>query len=254
MLLPSAFCDGGGAAQAPQRPQRPKLPSFSAYQPQYSTNARLAPLSSSCRALQAILGGPLTVSNNNAHAAPNLRDRFQHSEQAVTQQIPATPRRNPNKRRRSEFEEDLVISSSDVRMDDYRTPEPVRTPKRRRRVPLSMPMGLSADDFRSLDTPTEEVELEMPPTSTRDMDQDSAYGSSPLLEDEPWTAEDDRLLVDTILEKMKLSRRDWNDCARRIGKDRDSLERRWSILLGDGNVGLRRGGRMSRTSLEISSW
>ncbi len=137
-----------------------------------------------------------------------------------------------------------------------RTPEPMRTPKRRRRVPLLMPMGLSADDFRALDTPVEEIDLDMPNISpqARHSDDDSAYGSSPSPDEGEWHDADDRALVETVLEKLKLSRRDWNDCARMLGKDRDSMERRWGILVGEGNVGLRRGGRVLRPSLEISSW
>ncbi|OJD09596.1 hypothetical protein ACJ73_10200, partial [Blastomyces percursus] len=57
-----------------------------------------------------------------------------------------------------------------------------------------------------------------------------------------WTSEDDKRLVELVLEKLKLSRRDWNECARRMGKDHDSVGRRWRALVGEGNVGLRRGG------------
>jgi hypothetical protein len=119
-----------------------------------------------------------------------------------------------------------------------------------------MPLGLSADDFRALETPAEEVELDMPTASphARHSDEDSAYGSSPSPDDGEWTDADDRVLVETVLEKLKLSKREWNDCAKILGKDRDNLERRWSLLVGEGNVGLRRGGRISRTNLDISSW
>jgi hypothetical protein len=56
-----------------------------------------------------------------------------------------------------------------------------------------------------------------------------------------WTAEDDQKLVEIVLEKLKLSKRDWEECARRIGKDNDSVGKRWRALVGEGNVGLRRG-------------
>ena len=120
-----------------------------------------------------------------------------------------------------------------------------------------MPMGLSADDFRALETPPAEKEdFDMPimsPVNTYS-DTDSAYGASPLLDDSDWTIDDDRMLVETVLEKLKLSKRDWIECAKKLGKDKDSLGRRWSLLVGEGNVGLRRGGRISRTDLDISSW
>jgi hypothetical protein len=119
-----------------------------------------------------------------------------------------------------------------------------------------MPLGLSAEDFRALEVPVGEEELEMPGSSPHNVlsDQDSAYGSSHSAEEPEWCIDDDRVLVETVLEKLRLSKRDWNDCARHLGKDRDSLGRRWSMLVETGNVGLRRGGRFSRTSLDISSW
>ena len=253
MLLPSAFsCDGG--LQPQSRPQRPKLPSFTAYQPQYSTSARPSPLSSSCRALQAILGAPGAISRSAPNPSRELDNPFELPEAMLApKKLQQPPPRSANKRRRSEFEEDMP---SDILMGDCRTPESIRTPKRRRNVPLSMPLGLSADDFRALETPGEEVELDMPSSSphARHSDDDSAYGSSPPLEDLKWNWDDDRMLVEIVLEKLKLSKRDWNDCARRLGKERDSLERRWSLLVGEGNVGLRRGGRISRTDLDILSW
>lgn len=117
-------------------------------------------------------------------------------------------------------------------------------------------MGLSADDFRALDAPVDEEPLEMPVISPHNTlsDQDSAYGSSPSIQDPDWTIDDDRMLVETVLEKLKLSKRDWNACARKLGKDKVSLGRRWTLLVGEGNVGLRRGRRISRTDLDISSW
>ena len=258
MLLPSAFsCDGGGR-QPQSKAQRPKLLSYNAYQPQFSTNARPGPLSSSCRALQAILGATGTIQHTAPSPLSELGNPFELSQESTlrreTPKEQATPPRSANKRRRSEFDEDM---GSDTVMEDCeRTPEPIRTPKRRRKIPLSMPLGLSADDFRALEPPSEEIELSMPTISPRasHSDDDSAYGSSPSPNDGEWSDTDDRILVETVLEKLKLSRRDWNECARMLGKDRDSLERRWSLLVGEGNVGLRRGRRISRTNLEISSW
>lgn len=260
MLLPSAFACEGAVTQE-SRPQRPKLPSFTPYHAQLSTQPRPSPIASSCRALHAILGGPALTQQPVVAPRRELGNPFMPLNQSLhSRRISPPPQRGINKRRRSEFEEDLLPSESiDIDMQDSQcTPRPVRTPKRRRRVPLSMPLGLSAEDFRALETPVEEevLELDMPIISPNIMlsDQDSAYGSSPTLEESDWTIEDDQVLVETVLEKLKLSKRDWNDCARKIGKDKDSLGRRWSLLVSEGNVGLRRGGRMSRTNLDISSW
>lgn len=70
-----------------------------------------------------------------------------------------------------------------------------------------------------------------------------------------WTDADDRILVETVLSKLNLSSLEWNDCAQRLGKDKDSLGQRWRMLLCEGGVGLRRGsGRSGRPDLDIRSW
>lgn len=262
MLLPSAFACEGAVTQESKRPQRPKLPSFTPYQAQLLIQPRPSPIASSCRALHAILGGPSSTQPPITAPRHELGNPFMPSNRPVQpRRLPLpSPQRGINKRRRSQFEEDLLPSESiDITMQDsQRTPRQVRTPKRRRRIPLSMPLGLSAEDFRALERPAEDadVELDMPIISPHSIpsDQDSAYGASPTLEEVEWTIEDDQALVETVLEKLRLSKREWNDCARQIGKDKDSLGRRWSLLVSEGNVGLRRGGRMSRTNLDIASW
>jgi hypothetical protein len=56
---------------------------------------------------------------------------------------------------------------------------------------------------------------------------------------EEWSTEEDRLLVELVLEKLKLTKSDWQDCARSLGKDRGSVGRRWKSLMGGGEVGLK---------------
>lgn len=138
-----------------------------------------------------------------------------------------------------------------------------------------MPLGLSAADFDALDDSDMEIpnqhlarntQVTLPPppyvshsnhdnknTTTR-RSSTSPHVNLTAPEPKDWTPDDDRLLVSTVLEKLKLSKREWNDCARRLGKDQDSLGRRWKMLVVEGNVGLRRGGRVRRTDLDIGSW
>jgi hypothetical protein len=123
-----------------------------------------------------------------------------------------------------------------------------------------MPLGLCAADFRSLDDPEppalDVVQLDMPLSPSR------KSPSPPLIPktstqsiDTSWTPADDRALVSTVLEKLRLSRYEWNDCARILGKDKDTLGRRWRMLVGDGDVGLRRGeGSRGRVGLDVGSW
>ena len=67
-------------------------------------------------------------------------------------------------------------------------------------------------------------------------------------EGENWSAEDDQMLVELVLDKLQLSRRQWDECARQLGADQRSLGARWQFLVDEGQVGLklRRGGRRRR--------
>jgi hypothetical protein len=129
------------------------------------------------------------------------------------------------------------------------------TPKRHRKAPLVLPLGLSAEDFNALEDPSgehdEQISLPPPRPQTGDSTNNELWNVDELGN---WTAADDRLLVETVLEKLKLSKREWNDCARRLGKDKDTLGKRWKMLVVEGNIGLRRGGRLRRTDLDVESW
>jgi hypothetical protein len=260
MLLPSAFpCE---CAMTQMRPQRPKRVSMSSYQPQTQTQPQAqvaqarAGLIASCRALHSMLGASLSSPQLLLRTPKKeLRNPFEASF-AVSGQLSRTPPhpRGANKRGRDTFE-DCKENSSPENQKTY------STPKRQRRIPLAMPLGLSAADFQALEMPSlsssPAISLPDPcsPPQSSD-DHDSGYGPSPSLSEDgmEWSVDDDRVLVETVLEKLQLSKRAWNDCARALGKDKDSLGRRWRSLVDDGHVGLKRGGRMRRTGLEIDSW
>lgn len=104
-------------------------------------------------------------------------------------------------------------------------PSPYSTPKRRRLAPLSLPLGLTAQDYESLN---------MPPGYGENNSQKTVCSNS------DWTPEDDEALVTLLLDKFRVSKRDWNECARLLGKNKDSMGRRWRVLVGNGQVGLRR--------------
>jgi hypothetical protein len=108
------------------------------------------------------------------------------------------------------------------------------TPKRVRRAPEVLPLGLERADFQSLHGPDAgEAEVEE------------------AAKIEEWSTEEDRLLVELVLEKLKLTKSDWQDCARSLGKDRGSVGRRWKSLMGAGEVGLK--GRLRRGKIH-STW
>ena len=268
MLLPSPL--PSEPFLPPPQPTRPALKSTGAYragsQPQFTTSTILA----SCRALQNLLNTTPALSCQSKSTQTHEERRTQtrtcvplhlstHSSTSRKSSQPApTPPRGTKKRRRDDYEADEKsgLHSPDLDQENYG----YSTPKRQRRIPLSMPLGLCAADFRSLDEPeptTLDVsQLNMPLSPSTPLTPGTSTTSTPGTSTATsWTAADDRALVSTVLEKLQLSRYEWNDCARILGKDKDTLGRRWRMLVGDGDVGLRRGGaRRGRVGLDVGSW
>jgi hypothetical protein len=105
-----------------------------------------------------------------------------------------------------------------------------------------MPLGLSSEDFEGLDpTPRASAVVSWQPVREDVYMPNQTNQTKDAIDACEWSAADDRVLVSTVLDKLNLSRGEWNDCVRKIGKDRDSLGKRWKVLVGDGDVGLRRG-------------
>ncbi|RDW74319.1 uncharacterized protein DSM5745_06981 [Aspergillus mulundensis] len=237
------------------------------------------PAPSSRRAKPARLQSPLTfqpappspASSRKSNSNSDTKLRFRSHSHTLSYK-PLSPRsRGPNKRRRDIFEEDLDMefdgSSSAVCAVDALNPS---TPKRARHLPYELPLGLSQTDFYSLHSPP--VSQSPPsPALRRQQEQSSSLLPSfnpdaalPSIEeqqkhpesdevastdDNDWTTDDDQRLVELVLAKFQLSQRDWDECARRMGKDHASVGQRWQVLVGEGNVGLRRGGRRVRKAI-----
>lgn len=112
------------------------------------------------------------------------------------------------------------------------------TPKRRRFAPEILPLGLERSDFHALHlqnvTSSQENVLQNAESSSS-----SSNAAQVGREGAEWSEEEDRLLVELVLEKLKLTKSDWQDCARSLGKDRGSVGKRWKSLMGNGDVGLR---------------
>lgn len=152
------------------------------------------------------------------------------------------PPRGVNKRRRAidddmgrddESDSDLEFGSSfnntdtegsrDIEEAAFRP----STPKRARIAPEVIPLGLERADYHNLHAPSgKENMIEGTEVETE-------------ADGELWSKEDDRILVELVLEKLKLSKTDWQDCARSLGKDRGSIGRRWRSLMINGDVGLK---------------
>ena len=182
------------------------------------------------------------------------------------------PARGLNKRRRAvdddmgRYNNDGYESNSDIEQHELENPFNLQvqdkensphqeqqpedvtphTPKRSRIAPEVLPLGLERTDFHELGVLRDATNSTPPPTNRT--------GADIVLEGdgEPWSTEEDRMLVELVLEKLKLTKSDWQDCARSLGKDRGSVGRRWKSLMVNGDVGLKKGG--SRRARLHGTW
>ncbi|KAI1268226.1 hypothetical protein F5Y18DRAFT_221014 [Xylariaceae sp. FL1019] len=270
MLISSALsaCD---SSQGPVTRLQSSLLASPPASPPSTANSAFGRLVNSCHALQSILSSPASVSTTTAspHSEPltppmsyaplppikmRLRSRRQDS---ANETIPRkkiakrqyAPPRGPNKRRRaleddmgrdeenhndSDSEPDVAPHSDEEELEDlddsaFRP----STPKRARIAPEAIPLGLEPSDFHNIYKPAQ-------------VDQDRGTDVDIEPDGEPWSVEDDRILVELVLDKLKLSKSDWQECARSLGKDRNSLGRRWKSLMIHGDVGLKSRARRTR--------
>jgi hypothetical protein len=186
---------------------------------------------------------------------------------------PSKLKRLANKRNRSAYEIDLDSEIEDREpTKNAKSRDRFSTPKRRRQIPNDLPLGLTQEDFYSLYSPpitqsplspvhrpqedlsaSEINSLEtslynpdapLPSIETNDESIKSAsHESTPIDASPSWVAEDDRRLVNLILERYQLSEQVLDDCARELGRNHESIRHRWQTLLGQGEIGLRRGAK-----------
>jgi hypothetical protein len=112
------------------------------------------------------------------------------------------------------------------------------TPKRSRIAPEVLPLGLERADYHNLlllnnSNPSGDGQNDGPPKQGTDVVVEA--------DGETWSTEEDRILVELVIAKLRLSKSEWQDCARSLGKDRGSVGRRWKSLMVNGDVGLKRG-------------
>ena len=168
------------------------------------------------------------------------------------------PPRGPNKRRRA-VDDDKCRDDEDIEseldMDFHEGDEPLetlpqqpsrpQTPKRARIAPEVIPLGLERSDYHGLHI--ENALANSEGSSRLEVNNDDFVVE---VDGESWSTEEDRILVELVLEKLKLTKSDWQDCARSLGKDRSSVGRRWKSLMINGDVGLKR----SRRSKLHGTW
>ena len=161
------------------------------------------------------------------------------------------PPRGLNKRRRAAMEPDAQGGTDadesgesgdggregEVLAHEPDASERPSTPKRRRFAPEVLPLGLERADFHSL--------LREEGAGAEQV-YESVEGTGLGAGGDGWSTQEDRILVELVLEKLKLTKSDWQDCARSLGKDRGSVGRRWKSLMGAGEVGLKSRPRRSK--------
>lgn len=244
MLLPSALpCDARPPLRRSQRylPTTPP-PSDDEVAVQFGHG-----IYSTGRALQSLLGierpSPPTHIKHGAGAATGpLLSPIAMTRMKISKKPPKTAPvpRGVNKRRRDAFDE---AGRGAVDLEEGDAHAKYTTPKRRRIAPLELPLGVKSADFERFEstTPIQNTAPEETKAETHD--------------EGDWTAEDDRLLVELVLEKLNLTKKEWDECAVRLGKDGSedgaSLGKRWKDLVGSGKVGLRRGRRVVRGRIDV---
>lgn len=148
-----------------------------------------------------------------------------------------------------EKENMLDLNASREQREAEQEEQGPRTPKRLRLAPEILPMGLERSDFHALHLQHQissqplfypsssssqsfpshhQYQYQYPQQQAQDEDRE-----------EEWTTEEDRLLVELVLEKLKLSKSEWQDCARSLGRDRGSVGKRWKSLMAGGDIGLK---------------
>lgn len=188
---------------------------------------------------------------------------------------PSRLTRGANKRNRSAYELDLDSDPEDrepALSNGTKSRDRFSTPKRRRQIPNDLPLGLTREDFYSLYSPpitqsplspahqsqedpsareinTSGISLYNPDAPLPSIEANDetiasvSYELSPIDPSPSWIAEDDQRLVKLVLERYQFSEQVLDDCARELGRNHESIRRRWQTLLGQGEIGLRQGAK-----------
>ena len=255
MLLPSAL---------PCEP-RPPLRRFDQYIVHQRSSQTLSAdhpsqfasgITSTCRALHSLLGvqPPSSQVNRQSRRITTTTTAPSLAGSRVKKHKAPVPCHRGVKRCRNTFEADEEAPPNDDKDRKNHPEAQLSTPKRQRRIPTNIPFGLEPSDFYGLESQPR-IQSSSPQLSQLSLCSGRtprAKNQQGIMEqslgdqddEDQWSDDDDRMLVDMVLDKLKLSRREWDECARALGADQKSLGKRWKYLLNEGQVGLkfRRGG------------
>ncbi|EPS42656.1 hypothetical protein H072_3454 [Dactylellina haptotyla CBS 200.50] len=142
-------------------------------------------------------------------------------------------RNNKRKRNASASSADAPVDLTPRHLHPFTTPDPMGTPTVCPPAPKieSSTFHPETDD-ELLDDPF------VTPKRTRLRGPASKRLSTARRNLGPWSEEEDKQLVGMVLAKMRLSERDWAECATTLGRDGMSVGERWRGLVEAGSVGL----------------
>lgn len=208
-----------------------------------------------------------TATSTADDAGPSRQPQLQLSRKRVRKVTPIP--RGPNKRRR---ETSVEADDENMEFDQHEEKEEDKgpsTPKRVRVAPEILPLGLDRRDFELLHeshqySSENALGINANPPGSNEREREPRSAKIPAKGEEEndgaddmgidWTNEEDRVLVEMVLQKLKLTKSDWHDCARTLGRDSAVIGRRWKSLVGNGEVGLKgRAGRIERSS-KSATW
>jgi hypothetical protein len=155
--------------------------------------------------------------------------------------------RGINKRRRSVEDSAMRDPEDFTHSEDEQENAGPSTPKRMRFAPEALPFGLERSDFQALH---QQHQTSSQPLQSNQADLDG--GDKDNDEDDEWSSGEDRILVELVLEKLKLSKTDWAECARSLGKDLETVSKRWKSLMASGGVGLKKRGASRRGNIHAT--
>lgn len=244
MLFPSAL--PRDALHSSHARLRPSLFSSPARLLAFSSHTSLADIVTTCPSSQSHLwtSAPIIANFNPAPsltelptvslalaASPlklRLRPRPQRCEPAGPRKVTkrAATRATINKRRVIDDEIDRYSSASGSCSKSPSchpmTQVMPSTPKHTHITPEQLPLGLDRSDFHNMHLRQGSHLLD---------EEDSDV--------EDWSAEDDCVLIEVVLQKLRLSKAEWQDCARNFGRNRHTVARRWKALFLNGDIGLK---------------
>ncbi|KAF3355492.1 ATP synthase D chain [Verticillium dahliae VDG1] len=234
MLMPSAFsCDASQQhyqSYPHTRLQSALFASPPASPPTLTSTPAIGNIFNTCRSLQSLLTTPPPPERAQLTQLPT--PPMAHAPSPIKLRLrPRAPRPDNSSAPDSRPRKKIIEADSESDADVPAMPAAPSTPKRARIAPEVIPLGLARTDYHNLHAASD--------TNLPLLNLAQGSGVEVERDGEHWSTEDDRILVELVLEKLRLSKTEWQDCARSLGKDRNSLSRRWRSLMAQGDVGLK---------------